>query len=81
MEITFKRQPDFNYGNGDVTKVWHVENYGETAKNELNEPLKISCYSADDWCHNYQERYFDTQYPTFAQAKSAVIAQLKANTK
>ncbi len=81
MKITFKRQPNHTGEGGAITKSWYVESDGKTAKNKIGNQLIISGSGDDVWYHNYLQPYFDDEYPTFAQVKSAVIAQLESNNK
>ncbi len=81
MKITFKRQTDHTDEGGAIIKRWYVESDGKTAKNEMGNQLIISGIGNDVWYHNYLEPYFDAEYATFAQVKSAVIAQLESNNK
>ncbi len=81
MKITFKRQTDHTDVGGAIIKRWYVESDGKPAKNGIGNQLIISGSGDDVWYHNYLEPYFDDEYPTFAQVKSAVIAQLESNNK
>ncbi len=80
MKITFKRLPNTTRDNGAITKSWQVQTEkGFPIKNQVDELLIISSYSHWDYSHNYSGD--DDLYATFAQVKSAVIAQLESNNK
>ncbi len=81
MKINFKRQPDYFSENGLPWKIWQVEKDGNPAKNKFDEPLLISyCHKHErrqSYWHNYDEDYFESFYPTLAEAKAAVTAHLE----